>query len=90
MTAEHEHRKETDRTEAVENEIRRIGQFCNKLKGSIIIWYILALVAWAMFPYGLFDKEGLLDIKRWEFFLVCSSFGWFLWFALSTSRKYSR
>jgi predicted Ser/Thr protein kinase len=54
-------------------------------KISVGIVYCIILTAWVLIPYGMFDKQGLLDIKYWELFVVPASLAWVVWFLLRRS-----
>ncbi|MHC4311836.1 MAG: protein kinase domain-containing protein, partial [Planctomycetota bacterium] len=54
-------------------------------KISVAIVYCIILTAWVLMPFGMFDKQGLLDIKLWELFAVPASLVWVAWFLLRRS-----
>ncbi|MBW8038723.1 MAG: serine/threonine protein kinase [Planctomycetes bacterium] len=54
-------------------------------KISVAIVYCIILTAWILMPYGMFDKQGLLDLKHWELFAVSASLAWVVWFLLRKS-----
>jgi serine/threonine protein kinase len=54
-------------------------------KISVAIVYCIILTAWVLMPFGMFDKQGLLDIKHWELFAVSASLAWVVWFLLRRS-----